>query len=286
MIKRFSILFTVFCSSLFAGSHWDEEQVVDYVHHSELQRRSSWHILSQIKFNGDEKVLDVGCGDGRNSAWIAWLVRKGSVIGIDPSNAMIDWAKKQYHPVEFPNLSFKDGDANHLPEDTFDVITSFFSLHIVKERQAAIQGFYDQLAENGYVVAVIPPAANNAEFAEAVFETMQDPRWQPYFKEFKSTFRFENLETYVNYFKNAGFSILHEQDVSSVDPFVNREEAIHWFKGTWPHIHYLPQELRTVFIGDLVDRYIQKRPSAYSQDGVLYFYWGHYEIIAQKAPPK
>jgi|GEM_PF-5791685 len=122
MIKRFFILSAIFGTSLFAGSHWDEEQVVDYVHHSELQRRSSWHLLSQIKFDGNENVLDVGCGDGRNTAWIAWLVRQGNVIGIDPSVSMIAWAKKQYHPFEFPNLTFADGDANHLPEGIFDTL--------------------------------------------------------------------------------------------------------------------------------------------------------------------
>jgi trans-aconitate 2-methyltransferase len=282
MIKRFLILSAIFSTSLFAGSHWDEEQVVDYVHHSELQRRSSWHLLSQVTFDGDENVLDVGCGDGRNSAWIAWLVRQGNVIGIDPSVAMITWAKKQYHPFEFPNLVFTDGDANHLPEGIFDTITSFFSLHVVEDKQAAIRGFFDTLSEKGRVIAVIPPIAKNLEFAEAVRDTMQNPHWKGYFKDFQSTFRFENLDTYVNFFKNAGFSILQAQDVPSVDPFVNREEAINWFKGTWPHIHYLLKEFRTDFISEIIDRYIEKRPTACTEDGVLYFYWGHYEIVAQK----
>ncbi|MDR3624103.1 MAG: methyltransferase domain-containing protein [Chlamydiales bacterium] len=281
MTKQFLILLVIFASSLF-GSHWNEEQVVDYVHYSELQRRSSWHLLSQVKFRGNEKVLDVGCGDGRNSAWIAWLVREGSVVGIDPSNAMIAWAKKQYHPFEFPNLVFIDGDANRLPEGTFDIITTFFSLHVVKERQSAIQGFFDQLSDGGYVFAVIPPAANNPEFADAVRETMQDPCWQPYFKDFQSTFRFEDLESYINYFNRAGFSILYARDIPSVDPFSTRNEAINWFKGTWPHVHYIPKGLQEVFIGDMIDRYIQKRSEALSKEGVLYFYWGHYEIIAKK----
>ena len=240
MIKRFSILLTILYSSLFAGSHWNEEQVVDYVHHSELQRRSSWHLLSQIKFNGDEKVLDVGCGDGRNTAWIAWLVRKGNVTGIDPSQAMISWAKKQYHSFEFPNVHFMDGDANHLPEGSFNVITSFFSLHIVKDRPSAIQGFYDHLTEDGYVIAVIPPAANNPEFADAVRETMQDPRWKPYFNDFKSTFRFEDLATYINYFKDAGFSILHAQDVHSMDPFVIERKQLTGSKA--------PGHISTIFL--------------------------------------
>jgi len=280
-ISIFIPLFFLF-SSLHARSHWDEEQVVDYVHYSELQRRSSWHLLSQVSFRGDENVLDVGCGDGRNTAWIARLVRQGNVTGIDPSKDMISWAQKQYHPFDFPNISFIQGDANHLPTGQFDVITSLFSLHIVKDRQSAMQGFFDHLTEGGYVFAVTPPAPNNAEFAEAVHETMHDSRWLDYFKHFQSPFRFEELHAYIKYFENAGFSVLHAKDVAAVDPFVNRDEAINWFRGTWPHIHYLPGELQREFIGEMIDRYIEKRSSACSQEGVIYFYWGHYEFIAQK----
>lgn len=282
MIKKISLFLAIMTSSLNAGSHWNEEQVVDYVHHSELQRRSSWHLLSQVKYNGNEKVLDVGCGDGRNSACVACLVPNGTVIGIDPSEAMLDWAKKQYHVLEFPNLSFMEGDANRLPQGTFDMILSLFSLHIVKDRQSAIQGFFDQLSDNGCVIAVIPPNLDGSDFTEAVRETMQDTRWAPYFKDFQSTFQFENLRAYVSYFENAGFTILHAKDALSVDPFVNRNEAIKWFLGTWPHIHYLPKDLREEFIGEMIDRFIQKRPSAYSENGVISFHWGRYELIAQK----
>lgn len=277
------ILSMILCSSAFASSHWNEDQVVDYVHHSELQRRLSWSLLSQIKFAGHERVLDVGCGDGRNTACIAQAIRNGCIIGIDPSKAMIAWAKKQYHPFEFPNLYFMDGDATHLPDGPFDMITSFFSLHVVQDKQAAIQGFFDQLAEGGRVVAVIPPVPTNSEWAVAVRDTMESPQWSDYFKNFQSTFRFENLNAYVEYFKNANFSVLHAKDVPSVDPFVNKEEAINWFKGTWPHIHCLPKELRTPFISEMIDRYIENRPTALSPDGVLYFHWGRYEIIAQRA---
>ncbi len=265
-----------------AGTHWDEEQVSAYVHHSELQRRSSWQLLSQIQFSGNEHVLDVGCGDGRNTAWLAMLVRKGEVIGIDPTHAMIDWAKKQYHPQEFPNLLFFEGDANNIPDATFDVISSLFSLHMVSDKQAAIQNFHDHLSEGGRVIAVIPPISSNPEFGQAVVETMQAIRWKGYFNDFTSTFKQESLQNYIQYFQNSGFTILHAKYAPSVDPFVNKTEAIEWFKGTWPHMNYVPKELCNEFFGEIIDRYIEKRPDALSSEGVIYFYWGRYELIAQK----
>jgi trans-aconitate 2-methyltransferase len=277
------LIAVAFVFHCYAGEHWDEEQVTAYVHHSELQRCASWHLLSRVQFQGNERVLDVGCGDGRNSAWLSWQLRQGSVIGIDPSKAMLSWAKKQYHPLDFPNLSFMDGDAYLLPKGLFDVITCFYSLHMVQDKQSAIQGFFHQLKPGGRVIVTLPASNTNQEWSEAIGETMGDIKWKSYFKDFKTPFRFEKLEAFIRYFEEAGFSIVHAKYVPSIDPFINRKEAILWFLGTFPHIHYLPKELQGEFFGDMIDRYIEKRPSAYSEDGVIYFYWGHDEIIAEKA---
>jgi len=278
------LFFTFFLKSLLfaGGSHWNEEQVEKYVSHSELQRRSSWQLISNIHFDKNQKILDIGCGDGRNTAWIACMVRESQVIGIDPSEAMINWAKKQYHPFEFPNLAFQSGDANHLPEGVFDVITAFFSLHIVEDKQAAAHGFYQQLAPGGQLIAVIPPNSRNTEFSAAFAEAMSDPAWRAYFTDFQSTFCFEELEDYVEYLERAGFTVTHAQYVSSVDPFVNKNQFANWFIGTWPHMHYLPKDQRKAFALDIAERYIQKRPSAITDEGVLHCCWGRYEVMAQK----
>lgn len=283
-MKKLILLGLLISSSLFAnGSHWNEDQVMDYVHYSEYQRRMSGHLLSQLQLRGDEKILDVGCGDGRNTAWLSCLVRRGTVIGIDPSQAMIDWANKQYHPTEFPNLRFLEGDANHLPDEKFDLISALFCLHIVKDKVSALQGFYDRLIPDGRVIAVIPPPPHcNPAFLEALIETMVSPAWGDYFKDFQSTFRFAQLEDYVAYFRSAGFHLIRAEYCPAVDPFVNQDEFTCWFLGTWPHIHRVPRELRRAFVSDMVDLYVQKRPDAVSSDGVLYFYHGRYELIAQK----
>ena len=40
-------------------------------------------LISQLQLRGDEKILDVGCGDGRITAEISKLLSQGYVIGID-----------------------------------------------------------------------------------------------------------------------------------------------------------------------------------------------------------
>lgn len=64
---------------------------------------------------GNEHILDVGCGDGKITADISKFVPNGFVLGIDLAKPMIEWAKKQYHPMEYSNLSFQEGNLILVP---------------------------------------------------------------------------------------------------------------------------------------------------------------------------
>ena len=82
-------------------SNWDAKF---YKKQARLQEDAALRILNQVSFNGDERVLDIGCGDGKITKKIAEMVPKGEVIGIDPSKEMIDEALADYSHI--PNLSF------------------------------------------------------------------------------------------------------------------------------------------------------------------------------------
>lgn len=280
------LLYLVICTLFLpqlatAATDWDEGQVQQYIHNSELQRRSSWQLLSQIRFQGAEKVLDVGCGDGRNSAWISRLVRDGSCTGIDPSTSMIHWAKRQYHPSEFPNLTFLDGSFDHLPDDQYDLITSFFSLHFVKDKAASLANVASHLKPGGRFVCVAPPFQSNPEYDEALQIVCHAQKWRAYFKAFTSNFNFVSLEQYKAFFAKSGLTLIRAEFCPSVDPFVTIQEFKDWFKGTMSHVHYLPQELQDAFIEDLVSCYLFLRPEAQGEDGTLYFHWGRFEFVAE-----
>ncbi len=73
------------------------------------------------------KVLEIGCGEGRDASEI--VPRVSSYVGIDPSEGLLDIARKR-----LPSVSFVKADAlsYEYPEDT-DVIYAFASLlHINK----------------------------------------------------------------------------------------------------------------------------------------------------------
>ena len=71
-------------------------------------------LIAQLNLRGDERVLDVGCGDGKVTAELARALPKGSVTGIDASPEMIRFARKTFSPGKHPNLEFQVMDAREI----------------------------------------------------------------------------------------------------------------------------------------------------------------------------
>src|SRR5437588_3230886 len=93
----------------------------DYNRHSSLQQAMAEEQLSLLTLGGAERILDVGCGDGKITAAIAARVPRGSALGVDPSRDMIAFASSHFGPPARANLRFDVADVRRLPcRDEFD----------------------------------------------------------------------------------------------------------------------------------------------------------------------
>src|SRR5918992_2879352 len=97
----------------------------EYNRHSSLQAALAEEQLGRLTLEGAERVLDIGCGDGKITAEIAARVPRGSVLGVDPSRDMIAFASSRFGPPAQANLRFEVADARRLPyRDEFDLVVS------------------------------------------------------------------------------------------------------------------------------------------------------------------
>jgi ubiquinone/menaquinone biosynthesis C-methylase UbiE len=107
-----------------------------------------------------DRVLDVGCGTGYLARRIAPAVEPGgSVVGIDPSQAMLDHAAR-HAPV---NCSFQRAGAENLPfgDAQFDLVVSSLAFHHipVDRRSDAVNEMFRVLRPAGrlFVADLRPP---------------------------------------------------------------------------------------------------------------------------------
>ena len=107
------------------------------------------------------KILDLGCGAGRDVYALAQLVgEQGKVVGIDmtPEQLAVAREYQQYHADKFgyaaSNVEFIQGDIERLDElnltpGSFDVIVSNCVINLVQDKQKVLKDVFNLLKDGG-----------------------------------------------------------------------------------------------------------------------------------------
>jgi ubiquinone/menaquinone biosynthesis C-methylase UbiE len=92
------------------------------------------HVIGTKSLAG-LNVLEVGCGRGGGSAFVARYHTPGSVIGLDYSHKAVQVCRQEH---QVAGLTFVQGDAEALPfdDDTFDVVINVESSHCYRSMTA------------------------------------------------------------------------------------------------------------------------------------------------------
>jgi SAM-dependent methyltransferase len=97
------------------------------------------------------RALEVGCGNGSISAWLAERVGpRGQAVGLDLDLSLVD--------VRAPRLELRQGDIVAGPVDPggFDLVTARAVLHHVTDVDAAIRNLAASLAPGGSILLIEP----------------------------------------------------------------------------------------------------------------------------------
>lgn len=158
---------------------WNPE---DYKENSSNQYTWAQDLISQLDLKGNEKILDIGCGDGKITAEIASSVTKGAVLGIDNSKEMIEFSQKKFPPSDYPNLTFQEGDAKLLNFDNeFDWVVSFSCLHWVLDHKPVIEGIKKSLKSSGKIILQFPLVTPIEMGKLDCGQAMKSQKWLNYF---------------------------------------------------------------------------------------------------------
>jgi SAM-dependent methyltransferase len=107
--------------------------------------------IEQLGVGPGATALEVGCGNGSISAWLAERVgASGRVVAVDLDLSLVD--------VAAPNLELRQGDIVAGPVDPggFDLVTARAVLHHVADAEAAVRNLAASLAPGGGVLLIEP----------------------------------------------------------------------------------------------------------------------------------
>ncbi|WP_445354987.1 class I SAM-dependent methyltransferase [Microbulbifer sp. EKSA008] len=233
----------------------DKWQAQEYVNASDMQWRHAMEAIHRCDYRQAATILDVGCGDGKVTRYLAERMTNGRIIGIDLTEDMICYANKNY--ANIPNLSFEQMSADEIQFDyKFDIIFSFSCLHWVADQAQVWNSFYKYLKDNGKVVCGFQ--VDHENFWEAVYEEQETATWKPYFEKFHDPYNHYTLEEMRNYAEEAGFYLPRFDEIYHVENFQTWEKLTTFFLSWVPQFRHLGHPEREQFADQVMNKYYKK----------------------------
>lgn len=257
---------------------WD---AMAYRNSSGNEERWARELVEKLHLKGNERVLDVGCGDGRITAEVASSLEQGSVLGIDFSKDMIEYARRAFPPDKCPNLSFQVLDFRDLDfVDEFDVIFSNAAIHWVKDQLSVLKRISVGLKPQGRLLLQQGGKGAEEAFHEAD-QLIHEDRWKAYFEDFELPFGFYGTEEYTGWLKRAGLTPVRVELLTRFSRFDTTDGLKGWIHAIWlPYTQRVPENLRDEFVDAVAARYLASHPAG--PDGMITVRMIRLEVEAKK----
>lgn len=183
-----------------SAREWDAE-TYDAV--SDPQFEWGMEVLKRLELRGDEVVIDAGCGSGRVTAELAKRLRRGRVIAVDGSEAMIAKARERLGD----SATYLFADLSELEVDEpVDLVFSTATLHWIADHDRLFARLRAALRPGGRLVAQCGGEGNVAEHAAAIAEVAARPEFAPHLEQTRGLWNFAAPDATEERLRRAGFT--------------------------------------------------------------------------------
>ncbi len=232
---------------------WDGAR---YAEVSGLQRMVAEESISGLALIGNERLLDVGCGDGFITMLLAERLPEGSVVGVDASHRMIDRALARV-PFDMLRVQFHVDDVLALPFDhDFDIAVSFNALHWVHDQGEALRQIARSLVDGGRAVLQMVCATDRPSIEDVAMQVATDPQWAASFEAFDAPYQHVEPARFGELATAAGFTV-DDLTVKNLSwTFDSVEDFQAWFAvGSPDWTSRLPDSEIDRFVAEVIERY-------------------------------
>lgn len=252
-------------------AEWD---AAEYVRQSGLQQAMADEVLALLDIEGSERVLDIGCGDGRITAEIATRLPRGSVVGVDRSRDMVSFASSHFGSALHPNLRFEVADALSLPfRNEFDLVVSFNALHWLPQQDEALRSIRSALEPDGSAQLRLVPKGQRKSLEDVIEETRNSLKWAGYFKDFRDPYLHLTPEQYGLLAERNGLHVRSIRTEAKVWDFKSRAAFFAFGQVTFVEwTRFLPETEKPEFISNVLDRYQAVAADRAGEENTFKFY--------------
>lgn len=203
-------------------------------------------VLERLPLEGDELVLDAGCGSGRVTEMLLERLPRGRVIAVDQSPSMVRAARARLGSA----ADVRELDLLELELETpVDAILSTATFHWVADHDRLFCRMRAALRPGGRLVAQCGGKSNIDILRGKVAKVLAHEPYAAHFRDWRPPWNYAGPEQTRERLLAAGFASAEcWLTPAPIEPEHSRE-----FLGTiviGPHVQTLPEHLREQFLDD------------------------------------
>lgn len=158
-----------------------------------------------------DTVLEYACGTGIITNEIAGIVKE--IHAIDTSSKMIEVAKRKADERKIENINFTQSSIFNarFKQESFDLILAYHILHLLEDRQKAMQQIYKLLKPGGLFISTTPCLGEQNSLLRMVLPLLMKVGIAPYVKSFKTSELYDLIT-------HGDFQIIESESILSAPP--------------------------------------------------------------------
>jgi trans-aconitate 2-methyltransferase len=254
---------------------WDPDQ---YRRFAAERAAPFWDLVSLVQPDGIERLVDLGCGDGKLTGEAVERLAPKTAIGIDSSPAMLEKTES----VQAAGLTFEAGDiASWTSDHDVDLVLANASLQWVPDHEAVLRRWAEALAPGGQLAVQVPANGDHASHVVAD----ETGRTEPFLSAMggnpppnPTSVNVLAPEAYAALLYDLGFVEQHVRLLVYPHVLASSGDVVEWVRGTnlTRFFRRLPDEMHEPFVDAyreaLLDRIGKQSPYFYAFKRILM--WG------------
>jgi trans-aconitate 2-methyltransferase len=228
-----------------SGCEWQGDS---YDRVSNPQKALGEVVLQRLELEGDETVLDAGCGSGRVTELLLERLPRGRVIAVDRSESMVAAARRRLG--DRAEIERQDLLELRLSEPV-DAVLSTATFHWIADHERLFARLHGVLRSGGQLVAQCGGLGNIDGLRGRALPLLERDPYAEYFRDWREPWNYAPPEPTEERLLDAGFDSarcwLAPAPITVAEPHEYLQTVIFG-----PHVQRLPERLREPFIDDVI----------------------------------
>jgi trans-aconitate 2-methyltransferase len=206
-------------------------------------------VLARLDLRGEETVLDAGCGSGRITEALIERLPRGHAIAVDQNPSMVEAARTRLGP----RVDIRLADLLDLElERPVDAIFSTATFHWIADHDRLFERLRAIIRPGGRLVGQCGGEGNIEVLRAKVDAVVAREPYAEHFIDWRPPWNYAGPRETEERLLSAGFA----SAACSLQPAPREPEHPREFLATivlGPHVQRLPEELRELFMDDVLD---------------------------------